>query len=1101
MLEQLENEANSRSIQKVLSFTDNRQDAALQSGHFNDYMQQIFIRSCLNQALIAAEQEDGYLDHATIASRVFETMELKEEDFAKDPNKHHKYIQKNEECFETWLEYQLFEDLCWSQSYWMPGLEQCALLRIHYNCLDEVCKEEERWSTSRLLSQMNEVQRLNFLTQVLNYFRHSGAIEYYTLSAEQIRRNEKDFKARLRKDSLYNPKVKINDPSYLRIKPAKTKKAYTKSVGYRSLFGSYVKEKLVDFIGKPLVKEELDQEIESILESLEKAGYLRVFRFSDVPLYRLSVENIQWFKGDGKTVVPDEIRIRSKRRQNTEPNTYYQAEYQRNPKGYKQKVSREHSGQIKADERKDVEDQFREASVKALFCSPTMELGIDIHDLCVVHMRNVPPNPSNYAQRSGRAGRNGQGALILTYCSNNSAHDRHYFEHREDMVSGTVIPQKLDLINPELLKSHIQSVYLARCNLKELRSSLAEVMDLNDHSLPLYENIQEGLKLDDQTIRELEVYFKRVFSGIEHQLEQTSWYTPSWIWDQLKNTPTSFNQAFNRWRELYEEARHSKELASTRMQQTRLTKSHQEWKDADYEVHRDQRKMDLLINKGGGHQDYSEFYPYRYLAAEGFLPGYDFTRLPYRVFLYGGESEGEYIQRPRLLALREFGPENFVYQKGQKWKIRQIHVPSKKENKLIETALINKNLGYFHPDRDLKKDVSQFSGKTLLSTDFEEYGNLLNMQDMTARQQQRISCQENERMRKGYQIETYFSYHKSQEYSQKLNIHDGTDHLITVHLLPAAELIQVNCGWRKNKGGNGFLLQTKSGHWKSVNQLKDEDPKVLELIKEVKLYTQITADCLYLEPVRQLNLDRNGVITLMYALKLALERHFQVESRELACTLMGDAEMPNILFYEATEGSLGILSQLLASPETFKTITEEAYGICHFREGKDVHPEGNKHQASYDDLLSYYNQRHHSQIDRFSIKNILELFQKANYQSLTENGHSPYESHYLKLKKQLVEMDPDLENLVDELHTQRRKLPQHLHFRPGNCSQSFACYFSNQVGIQLHNPVSLKWEDDPLDQSLQSPENLGIEALTLKPNDSPQDFIRKHLHCFPLQTN
>ena len=42
--------------------------------------------------------------------------------------------------------------------------------------------------------------------------------------------------------------------------------------------------------------------------------------------------------------------------------------------------------------------------MQVLFCSPTMELGVDITDLNTVNLRNVPPTPANYAQRSGRAG-------------------------------------------------------------------------------------------------------------------------------------------------------------------------------------------------------------------------------------------------------------------------------------------------------------------------------------------------------------------------------------------------------------------------------------------------------------------------------------------------------------------------------------------------------------------------------------------------------------------------------------------------------------------------------------------------------------------------
>ena len=39
-----------------------------------------------------------------------------------------------------------------------------------------------------------------------------------------------------------------------------------------------------------------------------------------------------------------------------------------------------------------------------MFCSPTMELGVDIAELDLVYLRNVPPTAANYAQRSGRAG-------------------------------------------------------------------------------------------------------------------------------------------------------------------------------------------------------------------------------------------------------------------------------------------------------------------------------------------------------------------------------------------------------------------------------------------------------------------------------------------------------------------------------------------------------------------------------------------------------------------------------------------------------------------------------------------------------------------------
>ena len=79
----------------------------------------------------------------------------------------------------------------------------------------------------------------------------------------------------------------------------------------------------------------------------------------------------------------------------------------------------EHTAQVDAQDRKKLERQFRFTKkdieewkeenpgielkrLPVLYCSPTMELGVDISSLNTVYMRNVPPTASNYAQRSGQ---------------------------------------------------------------------------------------------------------------------------------------------------------------------------------------------------------------------------------------------------------------------------------------------------------------------------------------------------------------------------------------------------------------------------------------------------------------------------------------------------------------------------------------------------------------------------------------------------------------------------------------------------------------------------------------------------------------------------
>ena len=68
---------------KLFSFTDNRQDASLQAGHFNDFAQVALLRSALHKA--TEEKGATGVRHGELSRSVFDAMQLRFDEYAADP--------------------------------------------------------------------------------------------------------------------------------------------------------------------------------------------------------------------------------------------------------------------------------------------------------------------------------------------------------------------------------------------------------------------------------------------------------------------------------------------------------------------------------------------------------------------------------------------------------------------------------------------------------------------------------------------------------------------------------------------------------------------------------------------------------------------------------------------------------------------------------------------------------------------------------------------------------------------------------------------------------------------------------------------------------